>query len=37
MQEKREQIKMIMRFSGPRMVYMDPLSAFQHLLRKITR
>ena len=35
--ERREQIKMIMRFSGPRMVYMDPLGAFQHLLRKITR
>ncbi|MCF7914313.1 MAG: nitrous oxide-stimulated promoter family protein, partial [Spirochaetaceae bacterium] len=33
--EKREQIRKVMRFSGPRMLYKDPLGVFLHLLRKI--
>lgn len=35
--EKREHIKIVMRFSGPRMMYKDPAGALEHLLRKIRR
>ena len=30
--DKRERIKEVMRYSGPRMVYRRPVLAFQHLL-----
>ncbi|MFO7848709.1 MAG: nitrous oxide-stimulated promoter family protein [Spirochaetia bacterium] len=35
--EKREHIRKVMRFSGPRMMYKNPLGALGHLLRKIRR
>ena len=33
--EMREKIKMVMRWSGPRMVFYHPLAAIRHLLREI--
>lgn len=30
--EKREQIREVMRFSGPRMIFVDPLMAISHVV-----
>jgi hypothetical protein len=35
--EKREEIRQIMRFSGPRMIYNHPILAIVHVSRKFTR
>ncbi len=32
--DKREEIKKVMRYSGPRMIYYHPVIAIKHLLRK---
>ena len=31
---KREQIKKVMRFSGPRMIFIDPILTIRYLLQK---
>lgn len=33
----REEIKKVMRFSGPRMVYTHPVLAIKHLLKKVKK
>lgn len=32
--EMREKMRQVMQFSGPRMLWYDPLAAFEHLLRR---
>ena len=32
--EKREQVKTVMRWAGPRMMYKHPVLAMQHLMKK---
>lgn len=32
--EKREQIRQIMRFSGPRMLFRNPILVFRHFIKK---
>ncbi|WP_041668602.1 nitrous oxide-stimulated promoter family protein [Acetobacterium woodii] len=32
-QQKRQQIKMVMRFSGPRMIFYKPKSVIKHFLK----
>lgn len=33
--EKREKMRQIMRYSGPRMVFFSPLTAITHLIREL--
>lgn len=33
--EMREKIRLVMRYSGPRMIYTHPIMGFRHLFKKI--
>jgi hypothetical protein len=33
----REEIKTVMRYAGPRMVYKHPIMGFRHLFRKMKK
>ena len=35
--EMREKVRMIMRYSGPRMIYSHPIMGFRHLFKKLRK